>query len=104
MHDLTESSPVYSGILFLRVLLDKRPHLILEVIECSEKLMSGGEKRWFQIRHDIAQAKALFCAAEDCTPQTSGQPGICLTVYVIFLTQFFPHLPSFLIQILTGQQ
>ena len=64
MHDLTESSPVYSGILFLRVLLDKRPHLILEVIECSEKLMSGGEKRWFQIRHDITQAKRFSVLLE----------------------------------------
>ena len=40
------------------------PHLILEVIECSEKLMSGGEKRWFQIRHDIAQAKRFSVLLE----------------------------------------
>ena len=64
MHDLTEYSPVYYGILFLRVLLDKRPHLILEMIECSEKLMSGGEKRWFQIRHDITQAKRFSVLLE----------------------------------------
>ena len=37
---------------------------ILEVIECSEKLMSGGEKRWFQIRHDIAQAKRFSVLLE----------------------------------------
>ena len=29
MHDLTESSPVYSGFLYHRVLLDKRPLLFL---------------------------------------------------------------------------
>ena len=99
MHDLTESSPVYSGILFLRVLLDKRPHLILEMIECSEKLMSGGEKRWFQIRHDIAQAKRFSVLLETVhlrhlVSQVSAPQGILLIKYVIFYAIFSLFLLS----------
>ncbi len=29
-----------------------------------QKLMSGGEKRWFQIRHNIAQAKRFSVLLE----------------------------------------
>lgn len=102
MHDLTESSPVYSGILFLRVLLDKRPHLILEVIECSEKLSLVMRNGGFRSGMMLPRQKRFSVLLETVhlrhlVSQVSPN-NIC-----DFLRNFFP-LPSFLIQILTGQQ
>ena len=102
MHDLTESSPVYSGILFLRVLLDKRPHLILEVIECSENSCLVVRNDGFRSGMILPRQNAFLCCwrlyTSDIWSAKYLPNSIC-----DFLRNFFP-LPSFLIQILTGQQ
>ena len=64
MHDLSESAPVNSGIIFFRISLNQFPHLFLKLTECSKKLMSGSKKRRSQIRHNIAQAKRFSVLLE----------------------------------------
>lgn len=95
MHDLTESSPVYSGILFLRVLLDKLP-----------SSYSGGDRMFRKnsclvVRNDgfrsgmiLPRAKRFSVLLETVHLRHLVSQVSCLTVYVIFYAIFSLFLLS----------